>query len=155
MGAAAALVVALTFAALQGDVTVVAFFATSCAPCKTELPMVEALHQSLAGDARVHVIAVSVDERDARKLRPWTRALGLTMPVIVEPKLYAALFGDDVVIPRLVVIDRQRHGLQRTGLVAGQPRAEFVREVTAAIESVKAGAPTPPATTWRRLPAAP
>ncbi len=117
--------------------------------------MVEALHQSLAGDAHVRVVAVSVDDRDARKLRPWTRALGLTMPVVVEPQLYAALFGDDVVLPRLVVLDRRRHGLERAGLVAGQPREELVREVTAAVDAVKAGAPTPPAPTWRALPVEP
>jgi thiol-disulfide isomerase/thioredoxin len=147
------------FAALQGDITVVAFFASTCKPCKRELPFVEALHKSLAADKRVRVVAASVDDRDAEPARAWVRELHLTMPVIVEPQLYMALFAgsgeaNEASVPRLAVIDRRRHGLERSGALAGETAESFAREVTAAIESVRAGKAEPPTPMWQPLRAA-
>lgn len=160
--AAVALVVALAAStadarprlqSLQGEVTVVAFFSTACAPCKAELTMVEALRGSLAGDARVRVVAVSVDEpRDAARARAMAQRLGVTAPVLVDARSYVELFGGgDVAVPRLAVIDRARRGLDRVGTRAGETRDDFVREVTAAVTSVEAGAPAPPTPMWRSL----
>ncbi|MCU1279058.1 MAG: hypothetical protein JWM53_2604, partial [bacterium] len=143
-----------SLAALSGDVTVVAFFATWCRPCRQELPMVEALAQKLAGDARVRVVAVSVDPpRDAKKARAMAGELALTMPVVVDGKLYAKLFGGggDLAVPRLAVIDRKRVGLERNGALAGETTDAFVRDVLAAVESVKAGAPRAPTMMWQQL----
>jgi thiol-disulfide isomerase/thioredoxin len=159
--AALALVVALaasaasgkspSLASLQGDVTVVAFWATSCAPCRKELPMIEALRQSLAGDASVRVVAVSVDlPGDAARAKKMARDLGLKAPLLVDQAVYEEIFGysDEASVPRLVVIDRKRGGLDRAGMRAGEDAEAFVREVTAAIASVKAGAPAPPTPMW-------
>ena len=140
-----------SLAELSGDVTVVAFWATWCGPCRHELPMVEALKQKLAGDARVHVVAVSVDTgHNAAKARKLASELGLTMPVLVDEGLYVKFFGgDDIAVPRLAVIDRKQSGLQRNGAVAGEAADAFVRDVTTAIDSVKAGAPKPPSLMWQ------
>jgi len=142
-----------TLAALQGDVTVVAFFSTACAPCKVELPMVEALRASLAGDARVRVVAVSVDDRrDAARARAMAQRLGVTAPVLVDARAYVALFGgNELAVPRLAVIDRKRGGLERIGARAGETRDDFVREVTAAVSSVESGAAAPPTPMWQLL----
>ncbi len=159
---AVALVVALaastaearpTLQSLQGEVTVVAFFSVGCVPCKAELPMVEALRASLAGDARVRVVAVSIDGReDATRARAMAQKLGVTAPVLVDARSYVALFGGgELAVPRLAVIDRARHGLDRMGARAGETRDDFVREVTAAVTSVEAGAPAPPTPMWRSL----
>jgi thiol-disulfide isomerase/thioredoxin len=163
-GALAAVVVTLAgataaakpspLAALQGDVTVVAFFSTACAPCKKELPMVEALRAQVAGDARVRVVAVSVDDTsEAARARAMAKQLGLTMPVLVDARVYFSLFGgSDLAVPRLAVIDRKRAGLQRMGARAGEARDAFVREVIAAISSVAAGGAAPPTPMWQPLP---
>lgn len=162
MGMTVALFVALaastavarpTLQSLQGDVTVVAFFSTACAPCKVELPMVEALRGALAADARVRVVAVSVDEpRDAARARAMAQRLGVTVPVLVDARSYVQLFGGgELAVPRLAVIDRARRGLDRVGARAGETRDDFVRELTAAVASVEAGAPQPPTPMWRSL----
>ena len=153
LAASAASAKARSLESLQGDVTVVAFFSTACAPCKAELPMVEALRASLAGDARVRVVTVSVDDRrDATRARTLARKLGVTAPVLVDARAYAALFGGgELAVPRLAVIDRKRGGLERMGARAGETRDDFVREVTAAIASVEAGAPAPPTPMWQLL----
>ena len=142
-----------TLASLSGDVTVVAFFSTACAPCRKELPMLEALRVAVAADARVRVVAVSVDDaRDGERARAMTRQAGLKAPVLVDAAAYAALFGGgEMAVPRLAVIDREHHGLDRTGARAGEGRDDFVREVQAAIASVEAGAPAPPTPMWQPL----
>ncbi len=136
---------------LSGDVTVVAFWASWCPPCRKELPMVEALRRRLLGDAGVRVVAVSVDApRDAARARRLAHDLGLTAPLLVDQPLYVALFGGgDLSVPRLLVIDRKRAGLQRQGALADEQAEGFVRQVVAAIESVRAGAPKPPSPMWQ------
>jgi len=162
--AAAAIVVALaastagakssSLASLQGDVTVVAFWATTCAPCRKELPFVEALRQAVAGDARVRVVAVSIDSPgDAARARKMAHDLGLKAPLLVDQSVYEELFGatDEARVPRLAVIDRNRGGLERLGARVHEDADGFVREVTAAIAAVKAGTTEPPTPIWQPL----
>lgn len=168
MRAALALVVALaastaaptasgkasSLAPLQGDVTVVAFWASTCAPCRKELPFVEALRQSLAGDEQVHVVAVSVDgPSDVARAKKMARELGLKAPLVVDQDVYEELFGytDEASVPRLAVIDRKHVGLERMGARASEERDAFVREVTAAIDAVKAKTFAPPTPMWQPL----
>ena len=162
--AAAAIVVALaastagakppSLASLQGDVTVVAFWATSCPPCRKELPMVEALRTALAKDAKVRVVAVSIDlPGDEARAKKMAHDLGLKAPLLIEQSVYEELFGytDEASVPRLAVIDRKRDGLQRTGARANEDTESFVREVTAAVAAVKAGTREPPTPMWQPL----
>jgi thiol-disulfide isomerase/thioredoxin len=162
--AAAVIVVALaastagakapSLASLQGDVTVVAFWATTCAPCRKELPLVEALRQAVAGDAGVRVVAVSVDvPADAARARKMAHDLGLKTPLLVDQSVYEEIFGysDEASVPRLVVINRKRAGLERMGARSHEDADGFVREVTAAIASVKAGTAEPPTPMWQPL----
>jgi thiol-disulfide isomerase/thioredoxin len=145
-----------TLAEVQGDVTVVAFWATWCAPCKHELPMLEALHQKYKSDPSVRVVAVSVDSAGkASRARKQAKELGLTMPLIVDESLYAKFFGaGDTDVPRLAVFDRTHAGLDRNGALAGETPAEFVAALSKAIDAVRAGKPTPPTAQWAALPAA-
>jgi thiol-disulfide isomerase/thioredoxin len=139
---------------LQGDVTVLAFWATTCPPCRKELPMVEALRKALAADAHVRVVAVSVDlPGDGERARKLARDLGLKATLVVDQDVYEEVFGytDEASVPRLAVIDRKRAGLERVGMRAGEDADAFVREVTAAVESVKAHAPAPPTPMWQPL----
>ena len=142
-----------TLQSLQADVTVVAFFSTACAPCKKELPLLEALRAAVAADRRVRVVAVNVDApHDAGAARAMARAAGLTVPLLVDASVYTALFGPgDLAVPRLAVIDRKRAGIERVGARAGEARDGFVRELRAAVSSVEAGAPAPPTPMWQPL----
>lgn len=163
MRAALALVVALAastatarpqLASLQGDVTVLAFWATSCAPCRKELPMVEALRKSLAADGHVRVVAVSVDlPGDEERARKMARDLGLKAALVVDQDVYEEVFGytEQASVPRLAVIDRKRGGLDRVGMRAGEDADAFVREVAAAVAAVKAGTREPPTPMWQPL----
>lgn len=144
-----------SLASLQGDVTVVVFWATTCPPCRKELPMVEALRQAVAADGSVRVVAVSVDvPGDAARARKMAHDLGLKAPLLVDQSVYEEIFGysDEASVPRLVVIDCKRGGLERMGARAHEDTDAFVREVTAAVASVKAGSAEPPTPMWQPLP---
>src|SRR3569832_2747174 len=45
-----------------GKIVVVSFWATWCAPCRKELPILEGLQQQ--GKGSIQVIAVNIDQRD-------------------------------------------------------------------------------------------
>lgn len=131
---------------LMRDVTVVAFWATWCPPCRAELPKIERLYRKYAKDAHVGVVVVSVDRAgksdEARKL---AAQLGVTAPQLTDGKaLYFRVFGgDDTDVPRLAVLDRKLRGLGWLGADADQAADDFVREVGAAVDAVGAGKPAP------------
>jgi len=141
-----------SLAELQRDVTVVVFWATWCGPCRQELPLVEALHQKYKDDPQVRVVAVSVDHaRKATAARKVAADLRLTMPLVTdgEATYYRFFGGDDTDVPRLAIVDRRQAGLERMGAVSDERAEGFVRDVSAAVESVRAGSPKPPTALWK------
>ncbi len=69
-----------TSASLQGQVVVLNFWATWCAPCKAEMPSLQALHD--APNAPV-VIAVNVKEPKGRVM-PFLKHAHLNLPVVLD-----------------------------------------------------------------------
>ena len=59
-----------------GKVTVVTFWASWCAPCRKELPMLEGLQR--AAKDRVQVVAVNIDTRDSEKPKNFWKEINLT-----------------------------------------------------------------------------
>lgn len=140
---------------LMRDVTVLTFWATWCPPCRGELPKLEKLYQKYKSDARVAVVAVSVDRGGkAGEARRLAAQLGVTAPQLTDGKaLYFRLFGgDDTDVPRLAVIDRRLHGVQMLGAPEGESGDDFVRRVSAVVDALRAGKPAPEG--WRPLQAA-
>jgi thiol-disulfide isomerase/thioredoxin len=86
-----------------GKVQVVTFWATWCAPCRKELPMLEGI-QRVARD-RVRVVAVNIEERG--KFRTIAKTLdGMTLTIAHDfNKVASSPYGVDG-IPHLVIIGR-------------------------------------------------
>lgn len=57
---------ARTIEALKGRVVLLNLWATWCAPCRAEMPMLANLHEAMAGDTFA-VIAVSIDDKDRNR----------------------------------------------------------------------------------------
>lgn len=68
--------------ALRGVPLVINFWATWCAPCRSEMPGLERLSRRIAPH-RVRVIGITVDH-DLNLAREFARALGLTFPIFVD-----------------------------------------------------------------------
>jgi peroxiredoxin len=71
---------ALSLKKLSGKVVLVDFWATWCAPCEKELPVLEKLYKRYQKDGLV-IVGVSVD-KDASKISRFLRRMGLSFPVV-------------------------------------------------------------------------
>jgi peroxiredoxin len=92
-------------AELRGQVIVLNFWATWCAPCVVEMPSLERLHRSVK-DKGVVVVAISVDE-DAQAYESFVRENGLTFATSRDPEQkISALYGT-YKFPETFIIDRQ------------------------------------------------
>lgn len=69
---------------LRGRVVLLTFWATWCAPCRTELPVFEALQREIGAEA-LAVVAVNARER-ASEVREYAQALGLTFALLLDPR---------------------------------------------------------------------
>ena len=70
-------------AELTGQVVVLNFWATWCAPCVEEMPSLQALHNSAENAPRV--IAVNVKET-ASTVRRFMAAQRISMPIVLDPQ---------------------------------------------------------------------
>lgn len=87
-----------------GKVVVVSFWATWCAYCLKELPILEGV-QKLGGAAQVQVIAVNTEERDVfRKVANHLKMM--TLKLAYDPDETGASAYGVKGIPHLVIIDR-------------------------------------------------
>jgi peroxiredoxin len=105
-------------ASLKGKVVIVDFWATWCAPCKQELPLLEKLYQKYKARGLV-IVGVSVDQEEAN-VGAFVKQLKLSFPV-VHDKAHAV--ADRVKPPKMpssYVVDRNGvvrhlHGGFRSG----------------------------------------
>ena len=75
-----------TLADFQGQVLLVNFWATWCAPCVKEMPALERLHLALAGEG-LAVLAVSEDRGGAAVVEPFLARIDLQqLPVYLDAK---------------------------------------------------------------------
>jgi peroxiredoxin len=75
-----------TLADYRGQVVLVNVWATWCAPCREEVPSMQALYRDFAPRG-FKIVAVSIDEGagDAAKVRDFMRGFGVTFDVLHDP----------------------------------------------------------------------
>jgi len=135
--------------ALGGDVLVVALWATWCEPCLDELPRIDQLRQQYAGDRRIAIAAINVDDDPAVASAAVAR-MGLTLPSFHGgSELMGALapHGADGKprpgLPLVAVIDwrgRPARVHRRFGFEPGRS----IDELAAVIETARRGDELPP-----------
>jgi len=73
----------ISLANLRGKVVMVNFFATWCAECRPEMPMLQRLHREFAGRG-LTIVGVNAQE-GKDEVAGYARALGLSFPLVLDP----------------------------------------------------------------------
>jgi len=88
-----------------GEVVVVNFWATWCAPCRVEIPDLIEMQAELT-DKGVRFVGVSVDHEDDAVIRSFAEGAGINYPVIVDDGSISEKYGGVYALPMTFVIDR-------------------------------------------------
>lgn len=93
---------------LGKEVVVLNFFATWCAPCQAELPILQRFHEKYT-EKGLAVIVVSIDDpKSAAKVKPLMKEHKYTFPVLLDTQTRAiSLYNPKKVVPFSVLIDRK------------------------------------------------
>jgi len=94
----------IELASLRGQVALVNFWATWCAPCEQEMPAMQRLHEAL-GPEGLRLLAVSVDDSSDAVDR-FRERLGLSFPILWDPERRVADEYQAHRFPETLLIDR-------------------------------------------------
>ena len=98
---------AISNASLMGQVVLVDFWATWCAPCRKSMPELQALHQKYAGRG-FSVVGVSIDEGGPSKVKKFVSSRKITYPIAMDSEKAPAWDAFMVkAVPAAYLLDRE------------------------------------------------
>jgi thiol-disulfide isomerase/thioredoxin len=93
-------------AALNGKTVLLNVWATWCVPCRTEMPVLQAVQDTYAS-AGLHVIGVNIDRGDAdRNVQAFLDDLNITFPTVRDPEDRATRIFRLIGVPETILVDR-------------------------------------------------
>lgn len=99
---------AVTMEGLRGNVVVLSFWATWCAPCKEEMPHLQKMYEAKKDDGLV-VLSISIDDaRAASRVKPFIKKMGYTFPVVLDrDSSVIGYYNPSKGVPYTVIVDRE------------------------------------------------
>ena len=96
----------VSLAGLRGKVVLLNVWATWCAPCREEIPVLQDLHE-LHAPRGLEVVGVSVDARgETETVRSFAGDFGVTYPIWLDPDERVASLFRTIGVPSTFLIDR-------------------------------------------------
>ena len=95
--------VPVTLAENRGKTLVLDFWATWCAPCEIQMPVLDTLWKARGGD-QLMILGVSVDTDPAPKVAAWIEKRNIGYPIAIASQDLALEYGV-LGFPTLVIID--------------------------------------------------
>ncbi len=90
----------------RGQVVLLNFWATWCAPCRTEIPWLKNVHAEFK-DEGFQVLGVAMDERGWRAVTPFVAQYEVNYPVLLGNAEVARDYGGLEVLPQTLFLDRR------------------------------------------------
>ena len=106
----------ISLADFQGQVVMVNFWATWCAPCREEMPHLEALYQRYS-DLGFTLLGINVEE-DSSGADKFLEETPVSFPILFDPDSEVSELYDVIAMPSTVLVDRSgkmrfiHHGYQ-------------------------------------------
>ena len=111
----------------RGKITLVNFWATWCVSCRSEIPELVTLRQEFAPED-FEIPGISVDKEGAEKVVPYVEEMGMTYPVLLDPKSVSPeIFGGIEGYPMTFIFDRE--GLIYSSYLGAQTIETFREDV--------------------------
>ncbi len=101
---------------LRGQVVMINFWASWCAPCREEMPLLEQIYQRYES-LGFTLLGVNVEENSA-DAEAWLEDRPVSFPILYDPQNGVSKLYDVVAMPSTVLVDRQgnvrflHHGYQ-------------------------------------------
>lgn len=96
----------VTLASLRGKTVVIDFWATWCAPCEFQIPVLNEFYAAHREAGDVEVLGVSVDEDGSDEVKSWIEERGVTYPILMGDDDLARRYGA-VGFPAVAIVSPQ------------------------------------------------
>lgn len=113
----------------RGQVVLLNFWATWCAPCRVEIPWLKKIHHEFES-AGFSVVGVAMDERGWRAVTPFLAEYGVDYPSLLGSPKIARAYGGLAVLPRTLFLDREGRIVASHNAILGE---EQLRAIVSAL----------------------
>lgn len=91
---------------LKGQVVVINFWATWCAPCRVEIPELIEMQDEMADDG-VRFVGIALEAEAVDAVRAYADDAGFNYPIAIDDGEVANRFGGVYALPTTILIDRE------------------------------------------------
>ena len=109
--------------AFSGKTLLVTFFATWCAPCRQEIPVLKMLHKKYQ-EQGFAVVALSVDEKGPKVVAKMVEEEAINYPVLMAERTTPKKFGGIIGIPTSFLVNKAGHVVKKYPGYIPQPLLE-------------------------------